>query len=55
MEEVALMESDAGRAKFVEAFGEEGYASKLALRIANARAAECGGLRPTHLFGVRPI
>lgn len=52
--EVAMMESDDWRRQFVDAFGAEGYTKKLALRIANARAAECGGLRPTHLFGTRP-
>ena len=52
--EVIMMKSDDWHRQFVDAFGEEGYAKKLALRIANARAAECGGLRPTHLFGSRP-
>jgi phosphoethanolamine N-methyltransferase len=52
--EVEMMESDEWRGQFVAAFGEESYAEKLALRIANARAAECGGLAPTHLFGKRP-
>ncbi len=42
------------RNMFVHAFGDESYEKKLALRIANARSAECGGLRPTQLFGYRP-
>ncbi len=53
-QEVVMMESDEWRDQFVAAFGEESYAKKLALRIANARAAECGGLMPTHLFGRCP-
>ncbi len=53
-EEVLMMKSNEWRDTFVQAFDEESYAKKLALRIANARAAECGGLRPTHLFGYRP-
>ena len=53
-EEVLMMKGDDWRGQFVQAFGEESYARKLALRVANARAAECGGLRPTHLFGYRP-
>jgi SAM-dependent methyltransferase len=53
-EEVLMMKGREWRESFVQAFGEESYAKKLALRIANARAAECGGLRPTHLFGYRP-
>ena len=48
-----MMESSEWRSQFVAAFSEESYVKKLALRIANARAAECGGLRPTHLFGRR--
>ncbi len=52
-DEVLMMKSDDWRDPFVQAFGEETYARKLALRIANARAAQCGGLRPTHLFGYR--
>jgi hypothetical protein len=48
------MKSNEWRDTFVQAFDEESYAKKLALRIANARAAECGGLRPSHLFGYRP-
>lgn len=46
-QEVKMMESGEWRSQFVAASGEEGYAKGLALRIANAGAAECGGLRPT--------
>lgn len=53
-EEVLMMKENEWRDQFIQAFGEEEYEKKLALRIANARAAECGGLRPTHLFGYRP-
>jgi SAM-dependent methyltransferase len=53
-EEVLMMKSNEWRDTFVQAFDEESYTKKLALRIANARAAECGGLRPSHLFGYRP-
>jgi ubiquinone/menaquinone biosynthesis C-methylase UbiE len=51
--EVKMMESGEWRSQFVAAFGKENYTKKLAVRIANARAAECGGLMPTHLFGRR--
>ena len=51
--ELEMMKSDPWRDQFVAAFGQDGYEQKLALRMANARAAECGGLRPTHLFGAR--
>ena len=54
-DEVLIMKgNDEWRDPVVQAVGEESYARKLALRIANARAAECGGLRPTHLFGYCP-
>ncbi|MFD1196716.1 class I SAM-dependent methyltransferase [Seohaeicola saemankumensis] len=52
-QEVKMMESDEWRSQYVAVFGEEGYAKGLALRIANARAAACGGLRPTHLHARR--
>ena len=48
-----MMESDEWRSQFVATLGEDNYTKKLAVRIANARAAECGGLMPTHLFGRR--
>ncbi len=53
-QEIEMMESEDWKSQYVAASGEEGYAKGLALRIANARAAECGGLMPTHLFGRRP-
>jgi ubiquinone/menaquinone biosynthesis C-methylase UbiE len=52
MEEVRMMQGQ-WKGRFVAALGEENYQSKLDLRLANARAAQCGGLRPTHLKGVR--
>ena len=52
-QEIEMMRSDEWKNQSVKAFGEEYYADGLAVRIANARAAECGGLRPTHLFGRR--
>ena len=52
-QEIDMMRSDEWKNQSVKAFGEEYYADGLAVRIANARAAECGGLRPTHLFGRR--
>lgn len=54
-QEVRVMESETWRDRFVAALGEEAYEGKLTLRTANARAAECGGLRPTHMFGRRPM
>lgn len=51
--EVETMKSAEWQSAFVAAFDQQSYVKKLALRIANARAAECGGLRPTHLFGQR--
>jgi ubiquinone/menaquinone biosynthesis C-methylase UbiE len=51
--EVEMMKSAAWRDAFVALFDEESYGKRLALRIANARAAACGGLRPTHIFGQR--
>lgn len=54
MREVQMMTNEDWRNGFVLIFGADAYASKLALRVANAKAAECGGLRPTHLFGKRP-
>nr|WP_321251596.1 methyltransferase domain-containing protein [uncultured Ruegeria sp.] len=53
-QEVAMMRGDAWRDRFVSAFGEDAYEKKLAVRIANARAAACDGLQPTHLFGRKP-
>ena len=53
MEEVRLMKGQ-WKDRFVATLGKENYQSKLDLRLANARAAQCGGLRPTHLKGVRP-
>jgi len=53
MQEVRMMEGDEWKGRFVAAFDEERYEKKLALREANAQAAQCGGLRPTHLFGKR--
>ncbi len=50
-QEVAMMRGDEWRESFVNAFGEEAYEKKLAVRIANGRAAACGGLQPTHLIG----
>jgi len=50
-QEVAMMRGDEWRENFVNAFGEEAYEKKLAVRIANGRAAACGGLQPTHLIG----
>jgi len=52
-QEVAMMRNPDWRSLFVEAFGEDGYQRKLAVRSANGRAAECGGLIPTHLFGTK--
>ena len=49
--EVAMMRESQWRDRFVNAFGEEAYTRKLAVRDANGRAAACGGLQPTHLFG----
>lgn len=54
-QEVEMMESDKWKNQFAAAFGEESYAKKLAVRVANARAAKCGGLRPTHLFGGKAL
>jgi len=48
-----MMKSDEWRNQYIAEFGEDNYTEGLVLRIANARAAECGGLRPTHLFGRR--
>ena len=50
-EEIAMMHEPDWREQFVSAFGEAAYARKLAVRAANGRAAECGGLRLTHLYG----
>ena len=50
-QEVEMMRGDEWRESFVNRFGEEAYEKKLAVRIANGRAAACGGLQPTHLFG----
>lgn len=50
-QEVAMMRGDEWREKFVRAFGDDAYERKLAVRSANGRAAACGGLQPTHLFG----
>ena len=50
-QEVAMMRESKWRDRFVKAFGEEAYARKLAVRDANGRAAACGGLQQTHLFG----
>ena len=49
-----MMKSAAWRDAVVALFDVESYGKRLAMRIANARAAECGGLRPTHIFGQRP-
>ena len=53
MQEIQMMESDEWRDQFISAFGEENYANGLVLRKANAGAAACGGLAPTHIFGSR--
>ena len=50
-QEVEMMRGDEWREGFVKRFGEEAYVKKVAVRIANGRAAACGGLQPTHLFG----
>ena len=39
------------REKFLKVCGEDGYQEILKIRRANAEAAKCGGLRPTHLRG----
>lgn len=52
-QEVAMMRKPEWRSLFVEAFGEDGYHRKLAVRSANGRAAEYGGLIPTHLCGTK--
>ena len=41
------------RARFLEVCGEDGYQEILKIRRANAEAARCGGLRPTHLRGYK--
>jgi phosphoethanolamine N-methyltransferase len=53
-QEIDMMKSDEWQNQYIAEFGEDNYTEGLVLRIANARAAECGGLRPTHLFGRRP-
>ena len=52
MQEVRMMETQ-WRDQYLAFRTEEEYHAGIALRLANARAAECGGLRPTHLFGSR--
>ena len=41
------------RQRFLEVCGEDGYQEILKIRRANAEAARCGGLRPTHLRGYK--
>lgn len=50
-QEVAMMHKDEWRDRFVDAFGKPAYEARLAVRAANGRAAACGGLQPTHLYG----
>jgi len=52
MHEVQMMETE-WRDQYLAFRSEEEYRAGIALRLANAKAAECGGLRPTHLFGTR--
>jgi phosphoethanolamine N-methyltransferase len=49
--EVAMMNGAEWKDRFVNAFGKSAYEMKVAVRAANGRAAACGGLQPTHLFG----
>ncbi len=53
-QDVEMMKSEEGQVKFIEVFGAKDYEQKLAVREANAEAAICGGLRPTHLYGTCP-
>tara|TARA_B100000676_G_scaffold312502_1_gene387032 strand:+ start:11146 stop:11928 length:783 start_codon:yes stop_codon:yes gene_type:complete len=41
------------RERFLEVCGEDDYQEILKIRRANAEAARCGGLRPTHLRGFK--
>ena len=53
-ETVKMMRETGWREQFIRSFGRALYEQKLAHRQANARAATCGGLRPTHIFGSKP-
>lgn len=52
MHEVEMMKTE-WRELYLATETEEEYRAGIALRLANAKAAACGGLRPTHLFGTR--
>lgn len=52
MQEVRMMETE-WRDIYLATKTEDEYRAAIALRLANAKAALCGALRPTHLFGTR--
>jgi len=54
MREVRMTETE-WRDQYLAIRTEEEYRYGITLRLANARAAECGGLGPTHLFGRRAV
>lgn len=53
--ELEMMQSAEWQEKFIAAFGVEELQKKMPATETNTKAALCGGLRPTHLFGTKTI